>query len=326
MTPAELLDALATPQGVSGSELARRAGVTRAAVWKRIAQLRDWGVEIEARAGLGYRLRHALELIDAQRIRGALSPRAANALGALDVVLDVDSTSSALLRVAREAQSGTVLFAEHQSGGRGRRGRHWQSPFAANLYFSVLWRFERGLATLGGLSLAVGVALAQSLHALGARGVGLKWPNDLVVGEAKLGGILVDAGGEWSGAGHAVIGVGLNLRMPRGAGDNIDQPWTDLAALLDPLPSRNAVAASALSHLLPALQRFAAEGLAPFLDAWHALDALPGAAIDARIGERTLHGIAAGIDDDGRLRVRDAQGAIHALSAAEVSVRRGEPA
>jgi BirA family biotin operon repressor/biotin-[acetyl-CoA-carboxylase] ligase len=320
----ELLAALARPDGASGSELAARFGVTRAAVWKRIEALRAAGLAVEARAGRGYRLAGSPDLLDADAIRTALPADARALLAALRVDAEIDSTSSALLRDAADgAASGSVRLAERQTAGRGRRGRAWQSPVAANVYLSVLWRFGGGLSALAGLSIVAGVAAARALKACGAPGVGLKWPNDLVLDGRKLGGILVDAAGEWQGPCQAVVGIGVNVRMPPGVGAGIDQPWTDLARALAPAapPARNAVAAALVGELLPALARFDAEGLAPFRAGFEALDALAGRAIDVHDGGVPWPARAAGLCEDGRLRVIDASGLEHRLAAAEVSVR-----
>jgi BirA family biotin operon repressor/biotin-[acetyl-CoA-carboxylase] ligase len=320
----ELLAALARPGGVSGSELAARFGITRAAVWKRIESLREAGLPVEALAGRGYHLAQSPDLLDADAIRAALPPDASALLASLAVDAEIDSTSSALLRdAAAGAALGSVRLAERQTAGRGRRGRSWMSPVAANVYLSVLWRFGGGLSALAGLSVAAGVAAAQALQACGATGVRLKWPNDLVLDGCKLGGLLVDAAGEWQGPCHAVVGIGINVRMPPAIGAGIDQPWTDLAQALAPAapPTRNALAAALLGTLLPALARFDAEGLAPFRAGFEALDALAGRAIDVHDGGAPWSARAAGLCDDGRLRVIDGEGREHRLAAAEVSVR-----
>jgi BirA family biotin operon repressor/biotin-[acetyl-CoA-carboxylase] ligase len=324
MTLAEVLAALTRPGGVSGSELAAQFGVTRAAVWKRIAALREAGLDIEAVAGHGYRLAAPLDLLDAAAIEGAMPAAARALLSGLRIDTEIDSTSSALLRAAPAgAASGTVQLAESQTAGRGRRDRAWQSPIAANLYLSVLWRFDEGLAALGGLSIAAGVAVANALQGLGLRDVALKWPNDLVVGSRKLGGLLIDAAGDWAGPCHAVIGVGLNVRMPAAVGARIDQPWIDLAGALAPraAPSRSALAGALLGELLPALSRFSREGLASFVEHFARLDALRDRAILVHAGEHPWPATALGLAPDGRLRVRDASGIEHRLAAAEVSVR-----
>jgi BirA family biotin operon repressor/biotin-[acetyl-CoA-carboxylase] ligase len=175
-----LLRALAAGP-VSGDALASAAGVTRAAVWKRIEALREAGVPIEAAAGRGYRLAGPLDLLDADAIRDALPSGAVAQVARLDVAWSIESTNTALLREPAPATGARVLFAERQTAGRGRRGRSWQAPLGASLLFSIARRFDGGLARLGGLSLVAGLATAGALRAAGFAEVGLKWPNDLVV-------------------------------------------------------------------------------------------------------------------------------------------------
>lgn len=314
-----LLALLESPGGVSGERAARELGVSRAAVWKHIEKLRALGLPIAAQAGQGYRCAGPVQWLDADRMRAALSP-AAN-VHALEVHFELDSTSSELARRAADgAQGGIVCFAETQAAGRGRRGRAWHSPLGTNLYFSVLWRFDEGLSAMSGLSLAVGVALAGALRALGAD-VALKWPNDLVARGGKLGGVLVEVGGEWQGPCHAIVGIGINLRMPAGA-LAIDQPYIDLATLLgDAMPTREACAVALLDSLLPALARFAAHGPGEFLAAWPAFDALTGRDVQVLAGERRLVGTARGIDAQGRLLVALPDGTVEPFGSAEVTVR-----
>lgn len=310
---------------VGGDVLAREAGLTRAAVWKRIAALRDAGIPIAASPGRGYQLEQPLDLLDADAIRAAM-PRSARAqMTSLEVAWSLDSTNSELLRRETPLRGCSVLLAERQTSGRGRRGRAWTSPLAAHVYLSLARRFEGGLARLGGLSLVAGIAACEALRDLGFAGVGLKWPNDLVVADAtglrKVGGLLVEGGGEAAGAARAVIGLGLNVRMPAVAASRIDQPWCDLASLSLQPPSRNALVAMLLSHLLPVLQQFDAEGLAPFLPRYEALDAVSGRALRVHEGPAAWDAIALGIAADGALRVRDAAGRERHVHAGDVSVR-----
>ncbi|MCS3358373.1 bifunctional biotin--[acetyl-CoA-carboxylase] ligase/biotin operon repressor BirA [Xanthomonas translucens] len=307
---------------LSGDALARSFGLTRAAVWKRIQGLRAAGVEIDGRAGEGYGLARPLELLEAERIRAALAPAARAELAGLEIAWSLASSNSTLLARPAPPRGSQVLLAERQTGGRGRRGRVWASPLAAHLYLSVARGFDGGLGRLGGLSLAAGVAVAEALHAAGFATVGLKWPNDLLADGHKLGGLLVEGGGEFAGPARAVIGLGLNVRMPAASAASIDQPWTDLATLAGASAevSRNAIAATVLSHLLPALALFDAQGLAPFLPRYAALDLLAGRAIRIDEGGVAREGVALGLADDGALRVAFADGE-RALHAGEVSVR-----
>ncbi|QSX73717.1 bifunctional biotin--[acetyl-CoA-carboxylase] ligase/biotin operon repressor BirA [Lysobacter arenosi] len=312
----------------SGDALAQASGQTRAAVWKRIEALREAGIAIEAQAGRGYRLAQPIDLLDAAAIRSQLPAAAASALAGLDTVWTIDSTNSELLRRPTPERGALVLLAERQSGGRGRRGREWASPLAAHLYLSLARQFGGGLARLGGLSLVAGIAAAEAMCDAGFAGVRLKWPNDLVVvdsdgGLRKLGGILVEGGGEHAGPVRAVIGLGINVRMPAAVAAQIDQPWCDLASLATAPPDRNELATAVLARLLPALEEFDAVGLAAFSARYAALDALAGQGVSVHGATATVHGTALGLADDGALRVRMDNGEERHFHAGEVSVRRG---
>ncbi len=318
---------------VSGDTLAREGGQTRAAIWKRIEALREAGVPIEARAGKGYALAEQMTLLDANAIRSALPADADASLAALETAWTIDSTNTELLRRPAPERGALVLLAERQTGGRGRRGREWASPLAAHLYLSVSRQFGGGLARLGGLSLVAGVAAAEALRACGFPAVQLKWPNDLVVPAAdgsmrKLGGILVEGGGEHAGPVRAVVGLGVNVRMPAAVAAGIDQPWCDLAGLADPTShtDRNRLAANVLARLLPALDTFDGAGLEPFRSRYAALDALADRPVTVHTPTAVLHGVALGLADDGALRVRLDGGEERSFHSGEVSIRSGAKA
>lgn len=267
-----------------------------------------------------------MDALDAASIHASLDDKTRAAFASVEVVDAIDSTNSELLRRRTPDHGIVALFADSQQGGRGRQGRPWTSPPGANLYCSFARRFSGSLARLGGLSLVVGIATTEALRAIGALRVGMKWPNDLVVADDdgrlhKLGGILIE-GGLQDGVPRAVVGIGLNVRMPADAATVIDQPWTDLQSQADGgAPARDVVAAALLASLADALARFDAEGLAPFLSRFDALDALRDAQVDAVIAGRTITGMAAGIADDGALLLRT-DGDLLPLHAGEVSVRR----
>lgn len=306
---------------ISGDRMARELGMTRAAVWKRVQALRDSGVGISARAGSGYVLDHPLDLLDGAVVGDMLRTLGVTDPVAPEIAWTVDSTNSELLRRPVPARGVGVLLAERQTGGRGRRGRAWSSPLAANLYLSLSRSFSTGLARLAGLSLVTGVATVAVLHDLGVEDARLKWPNDVVIGDRKLGGVLVEGSGEAAGSARAVVGIGLNVRMPAAVGAHIDQPWIDLASLLASPPSRNALAAAVLARLLPAFERFEREGLAPFLAQYQRHDCLSGRQVSVLVGEQAHAGIADGVAEDGALRVRIGDDVRH-FHSGEVSVRR----
>ncbi len=314
-----LLQALGGGDPVSGAALARRLGVSRTAVWKQIERLREAGVEVEAQAGSGYRLAAPLELLDARALHEALAPATRARLGDLAVHWQLDSTSSELRRRSEhDPRDLLACLAELQSAGRGRRGRDWHMPLGGGIALSLLKRFDVAMGSLAGLSLAVGVAATAALADCGVAGVGLKWPNDLVARDAKLGGILIELGGDALGPCQAVVGIGINLRLGA-ARAAIDQPVIDLAALA-PALSRTRLAASLLDRLVEALDRFARDGFAPFVDAFARHDALHGRAIDVLHRGTRRSGIARGIDARGALRV-DFDGRVEMIDSGEVSVR-----
>jgi BirA family transcriptional regulator, biotin operon repressor / biotin---[acetyl-CoA-carboxylase] ligase len=318
--PSALLARLSADHAVSGSDLAEQLGVTRAAVWKQIEALRALGAPIEADAGKGYRLAWAFESLDASRIRAELDPSLRWRLGDLDVHWQIDSTNTALLRAANGgAPDLSVCIAETQTAGRGRRGREWQSPLGGNVYFSLLRRFSQGMGALSGLSLVVGLALIDALADCGITNLGLKWPNDVLAAGRKLAGILVELGGEFLGPCHAVIGIGINLRLPSGAA--IGQPYIDLAQLCDGQPpSRNQIIGRVLIRLVDALDRFAAKGFSAFVDEYARHDLLAGKELRVHTAEGIREGVGDGVDERGALRIRHGATVVH-YDSAEVSVR-----
>ena len=305
---------------LSGDALARDFGLTRAAVWKRIQHLRAAGIDIQGRAGDGYSLAHPVELLDREAILAALPAAARAGLADLEVAWTLESTNTELLARPVPLAGAAVLLAERQTGGRGRRGRQWASPLASHVYLSLSRGFGGGLAQLAGLSLAVGVAAAEALRADGFGSVGLKWPNDLLDADRKLGGLLIEGGGELGGPARAVIGLGVNVHMPAAFAIDIGQPWVDLDTLAGAPVSRNRVVAALLAHLLPALEQFEREGLAPFLSRYAALDVLAGRRVRVEEAGHWREGVALGLAVDGALRVRTDEGE-RSFHAGEVSVR-----
>lgn len=230
-------------------------------------------------------------------------PAAARAqVASLQFLSDTLSTQADALAVPSPDRGCALFLADRQTAGQGRRGRPWVSPPGANLYLSVSRRFVHPLAALSGLSLAAGVAVVEALHALGVREAGLKWPNDLLVGGRKLGGLLVNLRSEGVHA-SAVIGLGLNLRMPADAGGAIDQPWCDLASLGHDI-GRTQLAAAVITHLVGALLQFDSEGFEPFIARWDRHDVFRGREVRIVDGADAVLGTVLGIDAVGALRMR----------------------
>jgi BirA family biotin operon repressor/biotin-[acetyl-CoA-carboxylase] ligase len=331
VTPAGLppmLLALAAGEPVSGASVAVASGVTRAAVCKQVEALRARGLPVLARGQAGYQLPRPLQLLDGAQIRAGLPVALAKQLGALEVHWELDSTSTELQRRAGEAPDLSIVLAETQAAGRGRRGRRWLSPPGMNLYLSCLKRFDHGFADLAGLSLAVGTMLLRALAMLEISGAGLKWPNDVLargVGEqgGKLAGILVELGGDYQGACTAVIGVGLNLCLTPALRDQAGQPVCDLATLNGGAPpDRNRAAAALIAALVAGLRQFERDGFAGFRDDYARYDVLRDQALRVTGAFGTFAGVGAGVDDRGALRVRLADGSVRLVDSADVTVRR----
>ena len=241
----------------------------------------------------------------------------------VDALDECDSTSSELLRRAdRGAPAGMVIVADRQSAGRGRRGRPWLSAPEASLTFSLLWRFTGPPGQLVGLSLAVGVALARGLENLGASGIRLKWPNDVLLERdgdfAKLAGILIELASERRGT-QAIIGIGLNLLPPT---EELPQPAAGLVQALVQLPDRHAVLASVLTALAGVLEAFAVDGFGGLKMEWQQRHAWQGLAVQV-LGDdaEPLAGVCLGADDDGALLLETAAGAQRIFSG-DLSLRR----
>ena len=303
----------------SGEDVARDLGRSRATLSEALRKAPELGVEIFSVRGRGYKLAEPIEFLDADAIRAAL----AGTRITLEVVDEVDSTSTRLLAMAAEgAPSGTCLAAEWQSAGRGRRGRSWVSALGGSLTFSLLWRFERGAGHLGGLSLAVGLAVARAMSACGVTRVQVKWPNDVVVDLRKLAGILVETSGEMQGPSLAVIGVGVNWRLGERVLDLIDQPVIDVSGCATRATTRSALLARLLQELATILEAFERGGFPPLREAWRALHAYQGRRVHVIPGrDAPFDATVSDVGPDGALLVTTDDGRTVALASAEISLR-----
>jgi len=329
MTPRSrdaLLALLADGEMHSGAALAERLGVSRTAVWKLVADLRRLGIGVESVARRGYRLAHAVDLLDSARMRASALKIAARLPDDLEVLFELDSTNDYLYSApAPLVGRPRVVFAELQRAGRGRRGRSWLAPFGSGLTFSIAWSFPEMPADLSALSLAMGVVVAQALHAAGAQDTMLKWPNDIVWRQRKLGGLLIQLRSEAGGAACVVVGLGINVALPAQARAALAVPGaTPVADLSEALggrpPGRNDLAARLAAAMLEGLDEFGRAGFAPFATRWRALDSLAGARVRVAQSDGSIEGIALGADHDGALRV-DVDGRTVRVFSGDVSVR-----
>ena len=315
-----LLRLLADGNFHSGETMARSLQLSRASVNNALQDVERFGITLRSVRGRGYQLAQPLHWLNAGQIAEHLDEvRDSLHLEILDHA--VSSNMLLLQRAAQGARSGSVLAVEWQSAGRGRLGRAWHSGLGNALTFSVLWRFETGLAALSGLSLAVGVATLRALTELGVSGAGLKWPNDVLLNEGKLAGILLEAQGDMLGPSAVVIGIGLNLSLHPLVSRQIDQAASDLALCNISLQERNRVLALLLKHLVRILQEFALNGFAPLRGEWESYHVLQQRPARLLMPDGTLvDGVVRGVTDEGALRLETKQGE-QVFNSGEISLR-----
>lgn len=317
----QLLQLLADGGLHSGEELGARLGISRTAVWKRLAAWRKRGLVIEVVSGKGYRLAAPLECWEKERLLAGLSESARAQIHELFIEESVGSTNDVVLaRLRSNKVSGVVCLTEEQTAGRGRRGREWLSPFGVNFYGSIGWVFAE-ISIVEGLSLAVGVAVVRALRRYGMEGAQLKWPNDIIVGDAKLGGVLIELQAEADGPCHVVIGLGLNLRLPDGASAALGRSVTDVCVHTEYPLRRNELGALLLDELLLLLRDYPALGFYGIRNEWLACDALRDMNVVVTGIDTELNGIARGVDAHGALKIETSQGVV-TLHGGEVSLRK----
>lgn len=318
----KIITILADGKFHSGTELAETLGISRSAICKQLKLLTEFGLAFNAISGKGYCLENVLELLSDTSIKKHLSSAAQSLIAELEIHHCISSTNSYLVEKSQQTKkTGIVCFAEYQTAGKGRRGRDWVSPFGCNIYMSVLCQFQQGPASINGLSLAVGVAVIRALNDCGIEDVGLKWPNDIFWKEKKLAGILIEVSGESNGPCSAVIGLGLNLYLPKDAASSITQDWVDLSQILidPPAKIRNKLAATLLNHLMPVITDFEQDTLESYLQEWREYDCMKGKDVQIFIGRQTFFGTVDGIDEGGLLLLADEQGKVKAFASGEVS-------
>jgi BirA family biotin operon repressor/biotin-[acetyl-CoA-carboxylase] ligase len=296
-----LLALLADGAFHSGEELGSKLGISRAGVWKQIDRLRVMGVEVHAITGKGYRLPTMLPLMSEARILQYLGPVAKSWRGAFRLVFSTESTNADAMRIAQGARERFVVIAEHQTQGRGRRGRVWVSPPCANIYMSMLVSFQNGVAALEGLSLVAALLVVDALYKCGYRGFGVKWPNDILFDNRKVAGILLEISGDVVGPCKVVVGVGLNVKLPPTASEKIDQPYTDLASSFVTAPDRDKIASALISVLGKGFVRFESCGFESFREQWNQLDVYKGVVVDVSAGKNRIRGCVLGVNRSGAL-------------------------
>lgn len=321
-TPLDLINILADAQVHSGEQLGDKLGMTRAAINKHIKTLRSWGVNVQTVTGKGYKLPFPINLLNEDTIKQRVDD--------VNIIVEpvIDSTNQYMLERITELQSGDTCLAEYQSAGRGRRGRQWISPFGCNLYLSMYWKLDQGPAAAIGLSLVVGIVVAETLNKLIGNKVKVKvkWPNDLYMNDKKLAGILVELTGKTGDAAHIIIGIGINIGMNKENSDsseNITQAWSSLSDEFENI-ERNELSANIIQALRNSLVLFEKEGLKSFLERWVELDNFLNRNVKLLIGNEIITGIERGINEQGALLLQKDNGGIIPYIGGEISLRPNE--
>ena len=312
-TPLLLIELLADGNIHSGEQLGESLGMTRVGINKHIQTLRSWGIDVQTVAGKGYQLDAPMNLLNVNSVNKNIKGEPAS------VIPVIDSTNQYLIQRISELKSGDVCIAEYQSAGRGRRGRQWISPFGRNLYLSMYWKLDQGPAAAIGLSLVVGVIMAEVLQKLGADGVKVKWPNDLYLNDKKLSGILVELTGKTGDVAHIVTGIGINIAMSKNQNEAINQQWINLEQVGIKI-DRNELACEITNALRDAFVQFEKQGLSVFIERWKRLDNFMDRRVKLIIGEKEIFGIAKGINDQGALLLEQ-DGKIIPYIGGEISLR-----
>ena len=318
----KILNALKDGKFHSGESLGELLGVSRTAVWKQLQKLEEIGLQVESVKGTGYRVVNGIDLLVNGDIVAHLRDRNRNEPRSIELFQSLGSTNKYLREQAEKSDcSGSVVLAERQTSGRGRRGKTWVSPFAANIYMSILWDFEQGAQALEGLSLAIGVAVRRALIEVGLEDVRLKWPNDIYIGNKKLGGILLEMIGDPAGHCSVVIGVGINVSMPASMAVNIDQPWTDCCSESDAPIARSRLAALLIDNIFDILNDFESLGFAGYRDEWQEADAFKGLQGTISTPRDSVSGTVIGVDNSGAVQLKLISGAVKSFIGGELSLR-----
>lgn len=311
--PLKLIEILADGEFHSGEELAAIFGITRAGINKYIKVLREWGLDLASVQGKGYCLTAPIDLLKKTKIDQYYQSDSH-----CEILPIIDSTNQYLLDRIGQLTSGDCCLAEFQSKARGRRGRKWFSPFGTNLYFSMYWQLEQGVAAAMGLSLMVGIVMADTLRELSGQDIKVKWPNDLYLNDQKLAGILVELAGKTGDCAHVVIGIGVNLMMSNPDTNIVNQKWVNLGKV-----DRNLLVARVAKNLKIKLAEFERLSIAPFINDWNRLDNFVNRPVKLIIGDNIIRGIAKGINEQGALMLEQ-DGEIHAHIGGEISLRSDE--
>ena len=320
----QILEYLSDGKFHSGEMMAKHFNVSRVTIWNAIAKAEDEGIKIFSVRGKGYKLQQSISLLNEQLIKNAMGEDG----GWFNIkVLDsIDSTNTYLSKVVSSGYPhASVVAANLQTQGKGRRGRQWQSALGESLTFSFLWRFTQGAAGLSGLSLAVGIALIRALKKINITNALLQWPNDVLILDEgvykKLAGILIELQGDTDGQSAAIIGIGINLNISKSQLEKIDQPAIDIKNLTSEDVDSNVFMAVIIKELASVLSSFESDQFKSFKDEWLSHHAFQEKLIKIMLGNsQIISGKAVDISDTGALIIDTDEG-IKSFASGEVSIR-----
>lgn len=311
----KILNILNDGQYHDGTSIGAKLNMTRSAVWKIIKKLEEYGVDIDSVKGKGYALREPLILLDAAKIKKKITPKQIG----ITIFESIPSTQD-YLKSLKHKENIQICLTEKQTEGKGRLGREWYSPFGKNIYCSCFFPFQKDISELSGLSLVTSLAMVKTLKKMGIhKNIFVKWPNDIVCENEKLGGGLIEILAESHGLSHVVIGIGMNVNMIVDA-ENITQKWTSLQKITGHSIDRNELCAQLIDTLLNHLYEFATHGFAPFIEEWIKLDNLMNQTITLKNVNTIIKGKVKGVNDQGHLLLELNTGRVQAFSSGDTSI------
>ena len=323
-TDAKILSALrAHPDGVSGAQLAEQLGISRAAIWARIEELRRLDYDIEASPHVGYRLVSSPDALHADDLIARLGKT--RVIGRdIQVFEETTSTNDVMEKLARDGvKEGVVVFAESQTKGRGRLGRKWLSPERKGLWFSVLLRPELRPQEATQLTVASATALRRAIAAETGLSPEIKWPNDILIGGKKVAGILTELSAEVDRVKHIILGIGVDVNLDAGElPPELRKTATSLKLETGGMVSRAELAVAILQALDEDYARIGAGRFAAVADEWEAHCATIGKNVTVLIGDRKICGRAEALDDDGALLMRTEHGHLERIIGGDVTLEK----
>lgn len=310
----EIIALLADGKSRSGQEIGDLLNITRSAVWKIMHKLTELGIPVERHQGKGYRFTRPVRMLTKETIWANLSPEIQKLIPSFELVDTLDSTNNYMLDQFKQGKpAGSLVICEHQTAGRGRLGRTWHSPYAANIYLALYWHFDKDTSELSGLSQVISCAVLIALKQHDVPDLCLKWPNDIYHADKKLAGVLIDMIGESHSSTDTIIGVGVNISMhPKE--NAIDQPWTDIHSIMDQFPDRDQITSTIINSIYTNILEFTQNGFGNFATKWSDRDCLANKAVIATNGQQTIEGIAKGIGPQGDLLIETAEGIVPFLN------------